>query len=77
MRAEQNKGGGPVRNPKNTRSRRKRCPGCKKLRMKWLPANHVPVPAEGWARTRWAHLTLDGPLVCHICVERATTKETT
>lgn len=52
-------------NDQRSRSRYQRCPKCKKVRMKWVPANWW---YEG--RTRWERLTLEGKKVCHICVER-------
>lgn len=52
------------------RSMHERCPRCKKLRRKWVPANNWH---EG--RTRWQRRP-EG-LVCWICVEREPKKERT
>lgn len=51
-----------------TRSRYQRCPSCKKLRQKWLRTNHWTAYRQP---QRWARLTPEGPVVCHICVARA------
>lgn len=51
-----------------TRSRYQRCPKCKKLRLKMMPANYE------WAtrpRKHWAPLTPGGPKVCYLCIERS------
>lgn len=46
-----------------TRSNHQRCPRCKKLRMKWMPANNW----HEW-RQRWQHYNKQ--LVCWLCVYR-------
>jgi len=47
------------------RSRRKRCPGCRCLRARWLPENHWHAGRVGWAR-----LVAGGPRVCPWCQRR-------
>lgn len=46
------------------RSRYQRCPRCKKLRMKWMKANHWWGNRKNWAKDK------NGVLTCFICVER-------
>jgi hypothetical protein len=55
-----------IRNLKNRRSVRKRCPLCKKLRRKWINANAMHA-----GRILWQRLVPGGPKVCHICVQRS------
>lgn len=48
------------------RSRYQRCPKCKKLRLKMIPAN------MDWGnRTQWQPIEPGGKKVCHICVQRS------
>ena len=63
------------------RSRYKRCPRCKKLRMHRLPGNWWNDPSIGGESPakrkfamskKWAPITPNGPKVCHICQERVT-----
>lgn len=42
-------------------SRRKRCPKCKKVRMKWLPANFMHDFRKKWEKDE------NGRLVCFLC----------
>ena len=59
-----------------TRSRYKRCSGCKKLRMNRLPGNWWNDYGESqakrkWKGRRWKSITAGEPKVCHICQHRA------
>ncbi len=45
------------------RSRYERCPRCKKLRMKWLPANWMHAGRKPWQMYK-------KQLICFVCVDR-------
>jgi hypothetical protein len=51
--------------PGSHRIAHKRCPRCKKVRVKWFDANYVWC---GSPRKMWQHY--EGQLICHICAER-------